>query len=259
MNEYFDRNGNQVNLNCKSYELNKKGNQGHYYVEVVCSRCGGLGGSDHWKHTGYTCFRCNASTRRNSQGRFLDPSSPLRIPFYSLEKLQSLQNAAAKRYQKKADLAEAKEKAFLEEYGDLLECGEYYSKYSPFIKSVITQAKQKLVLTSNQESALIRSFVNAQKIALKEQQKTNDFIGKIGERIEHFVESVKVIGFQGNYGPFYINIFKDNSGNTLVYKGSSPYNEGFKGIIKFTVKDHEVYNEKKQTVISRMKTISKEN
>ena len=25
----------------------------------ACDRCGGVGGSDAWKHTGYTCYKCN--------------------------------------------------------------------------------------------------------------------------------------------------------------------------------------------------------
>lgn len=31
--------------------------------EVKCDRCGGLGGSDAWKYTGITCYKCNGTGR----------------------------------------------------------------------------------------------------------------------------------------------------------------------------------------------------
>lgn len=35
----------------------------HYEGMVTCDRCGGRGGSDAWKYTGYTCYKCGGTGR----------------------------------------------------------------------------------------------------------------------------------------------------------------------------------------------------
>ena len=69
-----------------------------------CWRCGGAGGAEQWRHTGWTCYRC--------QGRGIDPNKE-RIKLYTAEELEKLNAAAAKRRAKKA--AEQAEAARLEQ------------------------------------------------------------------------------------------------------------------------------------------------
>ena len=33
----------------------------HYEGFVKCDRCGGQGGSESWKYTGFTCYKCNGT------------------------------------------------------------------------------------------------------------------------------------------------------------------------------------------------------
>lgn len=38
-------------------KIDKNGSK-HYEGRIVCDRCGGQGGSDGWKFTGWTCYKC---------------------------------------------------------------------------------------------------------------------------------------------------------------------------------------------------------
>lgn len=42
----------------KGQEFREKVNNIKKMGKKICPRCGGMGGRDEWKHTGYTCFRC---------------------------------------------------------------------------------------------------------------------------------------------------------------------------------------------------------
>ena len=41
-------------------KIDKNGSK-HYRGIVACDRCGGAGGSDAWKYTGWTCYKCGGS------------------------------------------------------------------------------------------------------------------------------------------------------------------------------------------------------
>lgn len=58
-----------------------------------CWRCGGLGGAEKWRHTGWTCHRCGGSGN--------DPVKE-RVPLYTAEQNARLDAAQAKRDEKKA-------------------------------------------------------------------------------------------------------------------------------------------------------------
>lgn len=64
-----------------------------HICDRVCWRCGGLGGSEKWRHTGWTCYRCGGSGK--------DPTRD-RIKLYTPEQNAKLDAAAEKRAAKKA-------------------------------------------------------------------------------------------------------------------------------------------------------------
>jgi hypothetical protein len=59
----------------------------------TCWRCGGLGGAEAWRHTGWTCYRCGGTGR--------DPVQE-RVRLYTPEQNAKLDAAAEKRAAKKA-------------------------------------------------------------------------------------------------------------------------------------------------------------
>lgn len=87
-----------------------------------CTRCGGVGGADAWKHTGWTCYRCG--------GNCWDPVNEV-IKLYTPEQNAKLDATAAKKAAKKA--AERAEAARLEQERRDRERAEIISANEGFI------------------------------------------------------------------------------------------------------------------------------
>jgi len=88
MQQLFSRSGEALAPNFRD-ERNKP----IHVRDRVCWRCGGLGGSEKWRHTGWTCFRCGGSGK--------DPTRD-RIKLYDAEQLAKLNDRKAKADAKKA-------------------------------------------------------------------------------------------------------------------------------------------------------------
>lgn len=215
-----------------------------------CNRCGGLGGSDAWKHTGWTCYRCGGSCFE----------APRTDPLYTQEKLAQLNAAQAKRDAKKAEKLEAVrlEEAYqwnsnYDAISSLIPAEfEWLKKNAPtshFALSLYWNAISKASLSENQISAV-------QKILSDEAEKaaavaTSEYVGKVGDKVKSLHLTPKVVIFLGysQFGSMYRTIFEDDEGNVFTYKGSRTYRTA--GHYGFTIKAHESYKEVKQTVIQR--------
>lgn len=88
MHTLFSRSGEALAPNFRD-ERNKP----IHIRDRVCWRCGGAGGSEKWRHTGWTCYRCGGSGK--------DPTRD-RIKLYDADQLAKLDAAKAKRDAKKA-------------------------------------------------------------------------------------------------------------------------------------------------------------
>lgn len=138
------------------------------------------------------------------------------------------------------------------EFGDIIEAAKYYAKTNGSISSVLATCLSTNFMSTRQEEVLISAFQKAQKNL--DNKKNATFVGKIGDKMELAMTLKWEKVFRGTFGPFYISTYVDDNGNFLTYKGSSPkgrLNE--KSVFTFVVKEHEVYNERKSTVISRIK------
>lgn len=86
--------------------------------------------------------------------------------------------------------------------------------------------------------------------------KASEFVGTVGKREVFKVEVTFVRAIEGDYGTTYLVEMKDADGNILktFASGSFGYSasKGDRVVIKATVKDHEVYNERKATMVSRV-------
>jgi hypothetical protein len=76
---------------------NEKGVPFHTYT-AKCRRCGGLGGGEQWRYTGWTCYECNGTGHGTQATERL----------YTAEKLVALNATAAKRFAKKTTVAQDK-------------------------------------------------------------------------------------------------------------------------------------------------------
>jgi hypothetical protein len=134
-----------------------------------------------------------------------------------------------------------------------------------FFVSLLAGYNQYGRLTEGQVAAVRRTIEKtaARKAewAAKNAEKnlTRVHIGEVGKRMNVKLTCKKVITYnrpQFHYydnGVGYINIAEDEAGNVFVYRGESAGfpNEGETAMVKFTVKEHAVYNGTPQTVINR--------
>lgn len=84
------------------------------------------------------------------------------------------------------------------------------------------------------------------------------FQGAVGDRLTIDVTVDKAIRLNGIYGPSTMHIMTDGCGNAFVWTtGSRSWAEGSKHTIRGTVKDHRVYKNVKQTILTRCSDAAK--
>jgi len=95
------------------------------------------------------------------------------------------------------------------------------------------------------------------KSLVKETQAPSEFIGEVGQKkVRMEVQCTNIVTLDGNYGTSWMFIFKAGS-NVIKYVSSAfDCSVGDNMVIEATIKDHAVYNSKKQTVITRAKKIA---
>jgi len=216
--------------------------------EKTCWRCGGLGGAEAWKHTGWTCFRCG--------GKGIDPNK-LEEKLYTAEKLAKLNAAQEKRDEKKRIARE--EAAQVEADRKVRERDEVLSRYADTIKRIRAAAPIKyndsvdyddegvdplegesfLASIYRQITVQYRALTQAQEDALEtvltkiETEKARaaaaDWIGHVNDKVELTLTLEKVVSWGEQYsfgGVTFLCIMRTPEGHKVLYKGSSPYSLG---------------------------------
>ena len=126
-------------------------------------------------------------------------------------------------------------------------------------------AKKQAEIQAQQEAEAKRQAEYEARIAAEKAQ--SNYIGKAGDKIEAIVTFKFEASFDTQYGTMFIYSFKDEVGNTLVWKTSSVMmldgfdrngnnrfvNKGDQIRIKATIKDHSEYRDEKQTILTRVK------
>ncbi|MEM4258064.1 MAG: hypothetical protein QXL17_02790 [Candidatus Thermoplasmatota archaeon] len=89
----------------------------------------------------------------------------------------------------------------------------------------------------------------------KTQNKINEYVGTVNEKIETTVTVIRMSYIDSFYGTVCLHKMLDDSGHTLVWFAHSESNmkEGMKYQIKGIVKEHNEYQNWKQTVLKRVK------
>lgn len=199
----------------KLIKIDKNGSK-HFHGMIPCDRCGGQGGSATWQWSGWTCYKCGGTG-------MVEATWIERTPEYEAK-------LAAKRAAKAAARM-AEDEARMEQ----IRLAEELEK----------QRKE------------------AEEARIKAQKAISQYIGQIGEKISAEGMFVKTAYFDFKMGwmeqRMYIHTFKDPDGNVLVWKTSSNslssldlhYGEPVQ--ITGTVKEHSVYEDEKQTVLTRCK------
>lgn len=96
----------------------------------------------------------------------------------------------------------------------------------------------------------------------KQEEKTREaavisqHVGKEGERADFMVTIVAVKDINTQFGCSHLHIMKDDAGNSLKWFASSEsLEEGKRYLLKATVKKHDEYQGKKQTLLTRAKVV----
>lgn len=227
------------------------------YHNYTCRRCGGAGGADAWKATGWTCYECGGSGVA---------SSPEVIKVYTPEYEAILAERRAKRAEKRS--AERRAKAeemnakFLSDHGFSSD-GKIYAVLgntfpvkdtlknlgcrwtNPFgwtsdhpldefptcsfdISQVWERDKDGLYAWWCADADFIQKRMKAAEEKLKASESVSVYVGEIGKRIEATVTLVKTYSFKFKVVEWktetrWIYTFKDDSGNVFVWKTSSPF------------------------------------
>lgn len=177
----------------------------------ACSRCGGAGRAEKWRHTGLTCFDCNGSGRH--------VNGPLVVRLYTQAELDRLNpardKARARKAAKHAALVaeqsaqrQSREVLFRARYGALIERAARYAvdRYGPdaadnvldlrerdFIVDVATRADVRADMTPAQADALTAALDRWD--AEQARKAAASFLGEVGERLELTARVVHVSEF----------------------------------------------------------------
>lgn len=231
-----------------------------------CGRCGGQGGSEAWRATGWTCYDCNGARGHN-----------VSAPLYTTEKLAKLNETQDKKrakIQAKIDadrianeraIAERRPEfnrknghlvAFLREY--VAEHADGRENADDFARSLLHAADAFASWTDAQAGA-VASWQRRIQAAVV-QRAGSQYVRAPGVRFDTEVTVERVYSFErprfnANWlrEVAYIVTLRDNDGNALVVKGTSfcP-KKGTKLTIRATVKEHKEFYDEKQTILTRV-------
>lgn len=225
-----------------------------------CSRCGGAGGSDKWKHTGWTCYECGGT------GLGTEKVDKL----YTSEQIAKLNAAQAKRETKRAADRAARaaqleaERAgrrtqFLADNAEIFKLAE--SLNDSFITTMLAQCVERARISPAQVE-LIQN-----KVAENARRAAAQHVGRIGERLEFRCNLVRITTSESRFGRCCFHVMRDLAGNTVVYSGSKllggvrwegEYSDRYPVVVPdevlhfvATVSEHSEYKGERQTVVSR--------
>lgn len=229
-----------------------------------CGRCGGLGGGEQWRHTGWTCYQCGGTGKGGYET----------VKLYTADELAKLNARKAKADATKAAKAaaqaaaeqaavDARRAAFQAAHGPLLARATPFLARSEFIADVVRKGQERAELSEAQIAALEAAI--ARFAASDVKKAASGHVGTIGERLTVTVTAERIARIETQFGTLFIASMRDAAGNAIVSKGRfippvarwNTETERFEigtdaFTIKATVKAHEEFRGEKQTVVQRV-------
>lgn len=208
-----------------------------------CKRCGGKGGADAWRATGWTCYECAGTGGKHEAV----------VTVYTAEQLAKLNARQDAKLAAKAAADRAKEEAALAAfdaaYPEIVAKLAQIPAPSAFVADVVAKGRKHGILSDRQVEALHKAL--DREIARKDQNAASQYVGTIGERIEFTATITFVTGFEGSFGYVHVTGLRDDAGNLYIQKGKFLGSKGETLRVKATVKAHELRDDVAQTIITR--------
>lgn len=260
------------------------------YADYTCPRCGGAGGADQWKDTGWTCYECGGSGRKSTpqlvkmytpeyeakleaqRAKRAEKARVKRVQEFREHKLELVQdkgfNAEGKIYLATGNTYEIKEE--LKEAGAhwktalngwiFLEKPDNYSTVELTADECLNYIESEGWIswkTWTELEALIYSKLP------KEDNPVSEYVGEVGDKINDTVTLERIFSYErrsySGYGTERVRVYKfrDDNGNILVWNTTSWQDVAEDIRVKLTgsVKEHSEYKGEKQTVLTRCKII----
>jgi hypothetical protein len=246
--QLFTRNGTPATPNGK----NAKG-QPILSERQNCSRCGGLGGSDKWKHTGWTCYRCG--------GKCWDPNLAISI-LYTAEQNAKLDEAQRKREATRRKKAEIRAEIEMHRRNrereemislnlDLLERidAELAHGEDEIMLSVATRIREHAKMPTERQIEVIEKTI-ARRSAERARLENVAHVGSIKERRDFTLTLLYTRSELRDQFPSiwsHWSLFLDENGRKIACK-SAPWTLGLKKTYPEGRSSHEGYYEKGQTI-----------
>lgn len=184
-----------------------------------------------------------------------DNVSFIMLPAYGPQQAEKERFVASINFKPESDTIEA-QKA-------LIWLGEQDATSSSYTHNLKALSTMKMIPVSKfgYWCSLASAYQRAQdRLEIKRQEslnRVNEHVGEIKERIELDVECTGISYTAGQYGTVCIHRMLTTDGKTLVWFANTgaKMDKGDKYTIKGTVKKHDVYNDWKQTQLTRVKVI----
>ncbi len=255
---WFTRSGAAIDAE-RVFSIDIKKGTARYSYTPTCKRCGGLGGSEGWRHTGWTCYLCGGCGK----------GEPRTEPVYTEDRLAKLIAAHEKRRtsaKAKAEAAEAERRAaeqalwktWCAEQSEVIAEMRAHAGGSEFLADLMSRIDAVRILTERQIDAARSVIEKARSRAeARERELHSEWIGEIGQRCEFTITVKRIIDLSKPeaFPPIwkYLHICEDACGNRIIYigAGSAVPREGKSATVKATVKEHTIRNDVRQTVIAR--------
>lgn len=86
----------------------------------------------------------------------------------------------------------------------------------------------------------------------------SDFVGEVGDKVEVELVVKKAVALNGYYGPSTMHIMEDANQNVYVWTtAAKSWSEGTVHQVRGTIKDHKMYKNVKQTILTRCTEVKK--
>lgn len=249
MTQFFFRHGETLNeRDNANVVLGSRGDSGYMSRAENCGRCGGQGGSPHWRPDGGVCYQCNGRRTITRTYRVFTAEK--------LAKLVRTADAKDARKQAEREAAQAAKHVAFQRWSldneNLLDAIKR-AKGNPFMGSLASQLSEHKILSDKQLTAAEDSIRRGQERDVSDA--ASDFVGTVGERITFDAKVVGVYSFDTAYGTTMIVRMTDSDDNIFVWFATSypDLERGDHVTLTGTIKDHDEYRGAKQTVLTRCK------